>query len=693
MKIEILEPGKMTQSGSSLLKLIQNNKTPSLDLFVREAVQNSLDAKTENAKYVSVEFLTGFFNSKKLSAELDGIKDALYKKHPGDNCTFLAVRDSFTVGLTGETDYSKVSNNEYGNVLKLIYEICRPQENEGAGGSWGIGKTVYFRMGIGLVVYYSRILKDNGSYESRLAASLVENEHDSNAMIPIYKGQSKNGIAWWGEPTDKENDTVPVTDEKYISNFLDIFGVEPYTGTQTGTTIIIPYTDEKNLLENNQVEYLNTLGEPVSPFWCSSVEEYLKIAVQRWYAPRLSNPDYAYGPFLSARINGNGISRDEMEPVFQIVQSLYNRANHCNEDDIISSYNLDYKSSPVSTRKILEDTNAGTVSCVKVSRKELRMDVPHNKPDPSVYFNCEQTSADVNKPFVFFVRKPGMIISYENNSKWAPGSVSTTKDEFIFGIFVLNSLNRFKTEACPVSNIEEYVRKSEMADHTSWDDWSAPQFNPRLVSKIQATVSKYISSEYIASSEEHKTKENSVLGKLLGDLLLPPDGFGKQASSGGTKKPNPNPPRERKFSFKVNAQKIKYYDEYMDVPLVLKTTGNKKIKHTAFELMIDTETGKIGINEWINSLRLDAPFTIENVLISVDTLDGTKVCSELELNRDTPSDSFEGIDFSLRKDSSGIVYGLDISSEEEHSIKADITSVVRLIQKDVRPAFTFEKEV
>lgn len=38
MKIEIAEPGRMTQSGSSLLKLIQNNNMPILDLLVRESI-------------------------------------------------------------------------------------------------------------------------------------------------------------------------------------------------------------------------------------------------------------------------------------------------------------------------------------------------------------------------------------------------------------------------------------------------------------------------------------------------------------------------------------------------------------------------------------------------------------------------------------------------------------------------------
>lgn len=61
MKIEIAVPGRMTQSGSSLLKLIQNNNMPILDLLVRESIQNSLDAKNDKDEFVAVDFLTGKF--------------------------------------------------------------------------------------------------------------------------------------------------------------------------------------------------------------------------------------------------------------------------------------------------------------------------------------------------------------------------------------------------------------------------------------------------------------------------------------------------------------------------------------------------------------------------------------------------------------------------------------------------------
>ena len=77
MKIEIAEPGRMAQTGSSLLKLIQNNDMPVLDLLVRESVQNSLDARKDNTKYVNVEYQTGSFRSVSLANELEGITNAL----------------------------------------------------------------------------------------------------------------------------------------------------------------------------------------------------------------------------------------------------------------------------------------------------------------------------------------------------------------------------------------------------------------------------------------------------------------------------------------------------------------------------------------------------------------------------------------------------------------------------------------
>ena len=51
------------------------------------------------------------------------------------------------------------------------------------------------------------------------------------------------------------------------------------------------------------------------------------------------------------------------------------------------------------------------------------------------------------------------------------------------------------------------------------------------------------------------------------------------------------------------------------------------------------------------------------------------------------------MEFALRKTKDGNVYGLDIVSAEERSVKIRFTAVVRLKKRNVRPAFVFEKEV
>lgn len=182
MKIEIAEHGRMTESGSSLLRLIQNQDIPLLDLLVRESIQNALDAAAHLDGPVSVEMAVGEFSSTELNKHFEKIESGLNKRFRIKKCKYIAVRDLNTVGLTGPVRYTEVKNNQFGHLLKLVYEICKPQSNEGAGGSWGLGKTIYFRLGIGLVVYYSRIFQ-NGKYQSRLAACLVEDETKTNALI------------------------------------------------------------------------------------------------------------------------------------------------------------------------------------------------------------------------------------------------------------------------------------------------------------------------------------------------------------------------------------------------------------------------------------------------------------------------------------------------------------------------------
>lgn len=690
MKIEIAEPGRMTQTGSSLLKLIQNNNMPALDLLVRESIQNSLDARKDDSRYVEVDYLTGRFESIRLAQELEGITDALKRRFSQKEYDFIAVRDSNTTGLTGEMDYKKVKNNEYGNLLKLIYEICKPQDAEGAGGSWGIGKTVYFRIGIGLVIYYSRIKNADGSYASRLAASFVENETAPDAMIPVYNDQAKRGIAWWGKLTG-ENVTQPVTEENYITDFLKIFGIEEYVGDQTGTTIIIPYTDSEKLLNSNRIEYLNGKGQQINPYWYHSIEDYLKVSVQRWYAPRLNNQKYNSGAFLRTRINEMGIGQDSMEPVFKVIQALYNRAGFVEEDDILTPLGDAVKVESVNLRNCLNETSSGKIAYVKVSQELLGMNAPLNKPEPYMYFNCEIRDEDVNRPVICFTRKPAMVVSYESVGAWVSSIPTTGKDEYILAIFVLNSWNTLK--GCPVQrSLEEYVRRSEMADHTSWEDWSEGSYNPRIITKIQNGVNKIISKEYTSVPAAEKPKVNSGLGKLFGDMLLPPDGFGKRPGPDTGSGNGQNLSRNRGVNFRVDTGKIKYLPSGMIVPFILETSGKCKITATSFQIQVDSESKRIEIREWEGKMGLRTPFEVKDIRIELIMKDGQRADRAEILSADEESVEVESLTFTRRRTAQNTCYGLRISSEMPHAVKVRFSAALNVYRKDVKPAFIFEKE-
>lgn len=690
MKIEIAEPGRMTQTGSSLLKLIQNNNMPALDLLVRESIQNSLDARKDDSRYVEVDYLTGRFESVRLAQELEGITDALKQRFPEKKYDYIAVRDSNTTGLTGEMDYKKVKNNEYGNLLKLIYEICKPQDAEGAGGSWGIGKTVYFRIGIGLVIYYSRIKNADGSYASRLAASFVENETAPDAMIPVYNDQAKRGIAWWGTLTG-ENVTQPVTEENYITDFLKIFGIAQYVGDQTGTTIIIPYTDSEKLLNSNRIEYLNGKGQQINPYWYQSIEDYLKVSVQRWYAPRLNNQKYNSGAFLRTRINETGIGQDSMEPVFKVIQALYNRAGFVEEDDILTPLGDAVKVESVNLRNCLNETSSGKIAYVKVSQELLGMNAPLNKPEPYMYFNCEIRDEDVNRPVICFTRKPAMVVSYESVGAWVSSIPTTGKDEYILAIFVLNSWNTLK--GCPENrSLEEYVRRSEMADHTSWEDWSEGSYNPRIITKIQNGVNKIISKEYTSVPAAEKPKVNSGLGKLFGDMLLPPDGFGKRPGPDTGSGNGQNLSRNRGVNFRVDTGKIKYLPSGMIVPFILETSGKCRITATSFQIQVDSESKRIEIREWEGKMGLRTPFEVKDIRIELIMEDGQRADRVEILSADAESVDVESLTFTRRRTAQNTCYGLRISSEIPHAVKVRFSVSLNVYRKDVKPAFIFEKE-
>lgn len=667
MKIEIAKNGKMKLSGSTLLRSLQNNSEPILDILVRESIQNSLDAAKTKTGAVSVEFLTGSFRKDSLNCVLETTEEHFNRRFPDSEYRYLAIRDSNTKGLTGKMDPAEETNNEYGNLTKLVYSIGKPQMEEGAGGSWGLGKTTYYRVGAGLVIFYSRIKLTRGGYESRLAASLIEDERHEDPIVPPC------GIAWWGrrKPGTK-NQTLPITDEKEIEEILKIFDIPPYTGKETGTTIIIPYINTEDVLNDNPIFE----GEKRGP-WTGTLEDFVKVAVQRWYAPRLNNKDFPYGGPLTVSINGAPIQTEKMEPVFHLIRTLYFHAVNGKApkepDPVYGEIHVD----TIDLRDCLEKSRSGAVAYVQVAREALQMCPPYNRFSPLLYCNFEVEDTHLNEPILCFTRQPGMIVSYQNEGKWVNGIEKTDQGHYIIGIFVLNSDNKLKEKYSSVS-LEEYIRGSEKADHFDWCDHTLKHMNPRIVDKIQKQVRKKI-ADCLVPKDDSPKDANFALGRQLANVLMPPEGFGTQPSDSPATPKTPGLPKKRTHSFDIDDAETQYFSSGITIPVHL--VFAKDDAAIDVDAVITAGTASISYSDWMDTYGCVPAFDIAK--IQFRKVQG-KAISGIETIFDASTDEkdLEGITFHP-KIASSRMYGFSLEKEPDEAITVDFDITFRIYNRDI----------
>lgn len=678
----------MQESGESLLRLIQNDSLFTLDIFVREVVQNSLDAACKNVNKVEMKFDIKSFDAKKFSEFTPEIKENVSRYYPRENKA-LVVRDLNTVGLTGPMHEDEIVGDDYGNLLKLVYNISKKQEQEGSGGSWGLGKTVYFRLGIGLVLYYSRILIGEGSYESRLVVSLIENEKSEKTLINQTVYNKYMGIAWWGDFYKNTESSCPLTDEQEIHRILNVFDVDPYFGQQTGTTIIIPFLNENGLLQNARGG-LEFEGAPNYP-WLSSVEQYLKFAIAKWYFPRLNVrfPDGSFAtdenkmPTLRVHVNNEPVNvRRNMNQIFKIFTELYRERTEGLEA-------LGIKSKPsfldVKIRKEFESTVAGKLCLIKVNKSEIGMYPPINDASPYLYCSGRNVSENEgNPPIICFSRKPGMIVSYDVEGEWSYNIKPCDSDHFVLALFKANSENKLKEaidlRGVKIKNLEGYLRAIECGDHTSWQDPPTKH----IVYKIQKNVQNLIKKEYAEDKEKEEVITSNLVGRQIADILLPRTGFGK-ASSIHTKpqgkRINSSSPRAS-----VNVEDYRLHGDSFEFKFYCKSPKNQKVFLLRFDVMSDG--GPIKEEEW--EKLFDMPFPLEiNKLVLKEFKNKTKKLESLVNQEITNNCSLQGIDFTFLKSKKyGKIYGVRVEKAEKELIeltgKISVKCLDRTVQGEIR---------
>ncbi len=528
--------------GSGSLKALQNDNLPEIDLLVREAIQNSSDAslrESGDSFGVSLNYKT--FSPKQFNDLLSDVKDILNERYPESEADYLEIRDYKTSGLTGSVRRAEVAQfpDDHGNYFKLVFDTGKEQTNSDdgmAGGSWGYGKSVYFRFGIGLVLFYSQI-KTDGGYESRLIVALVEHENSENAILSGVR-EDAIGRAWWGR-RDAEDSTelLPITDLAEIKEILNVFGVEPFGLTETGTSIIIPYIDKEKLMDGIFPEHCGISEDVIS--MCSfkdDIVEYTKLAIQKWYAPKIFNKNlakYSNQKWLAVRVNGVGIKNTDMRPLFQLVQELYTSAlsaNKFGKQDYNSELFRGIKSVPVPSKKVQGD-RAGFVSTVIVTNKELGSTgaiIP-----PQAYLRLFGMLTQ-NDPIVMYARAAGMVLDYKIEGKWTKGLIKPEgEDEMLISFFVPDCGLKLKEDKVlgeySGMSLGNYLRKCEKSDHMAWTDPSSLT----VVTNIASQTTAKINDCYRAKSSAESEGTASKLSGKLGRKLLPTLSFGKKKGGFG----------------------------------------------------------------------------------------------------------------------------------------------------------------
>lgn len=545
-KIEPLPDGNMTYNGRTAGKSLKGEKNINkVNVLVREVLQNSLDARKDDAEFVKVEIFENKFNNEKFANLFEEIGDVLLKRYGNKNIEFIAFKDSNTKGLTGpiHKNEKRVAQVEE-RLINLVYSLGEAQSQSGAGGSWGYGKTTLYNFGNGLVLFYTRI-KEDGEYKSRLIGVVIENPDisDEKKLLIDKEGEVNKGIAWFGNTNVyetkryREERVIPICDEEIIENVLNIFGIEPYRGAETGTTTIIPYINGKEILEN----CMPNQDDSIMWFQCpeQGLEDYMKICISRWYTFRLNNKDLKNNPYLQVYYNGE--KYEDEEKIFNIIKTMYNLASSKQTTDVIDG--ITYQNKEVTYNK----KEIGRYIYTKINEKDLDY-------NPYIYFLDEnkELESPLNK-IGLYCRKPGMVISYEyGDSDWLKGVQKLENEvEYFIGLFVLNSKGEIKISDLNV-NLEEYARGLEGADHAQWadkdnvivrndkgEDINIDTSKTKLINTIKRKIANIQSQEFKIEKPVVKGNWNDVSIKFS-NLLLPKRGYGsavsKKPSSTGREK-------------------------------------------------------------------------------------------------------------------------------------------------------------
>ncbi len=513
-----LSDQQMTVQANAVLKVLGRSTLFILDILLRESVQNSLDAAKESGTgYVTFEFdIIRFNNHDDLLERLEflqqGEPDELYNRltnrfRLGDP-VILVLSDKGTTGLSGPVrrdDGNWRSFQGRRNFENLIYQLGLNHGASKAGGSYGFGKSILYRLSpAGLAVFYSRT--EEGE---RLIFSMISVEEN-------IKSEDSTGIAWWGEvyEHDRHRFSAPVEDPGKIGEILTKLGLSDkrLPEKETGTVICIIAPQLQYLLNTEQESHEDSseTGPVNIDTKIELIQKQVSQSIQKWYWPRMTITD---------EVNPAGIlkplkfinCKEEVRLATQYIAmgNLLRAVENQNK-----GFSDPYQSCMVES--IIHSYGSVTLGALAYQVIEQKADMEH-----------------LNK--ISMIRWPRMVV-FEIPVQERP-------NRSVAALFLVNSnaVVSSNKNSSASQQLDDVFKDCESATHS---EWNYQDMNPEkgwFKSYVRAAREKTVKAIYEALNPVVKTSaeaEFSPSAKVLGQLLLGSGGgvvqtFNSNSNGGG----------------------------------------------------------------------------------------------------------------------------------------------------------------
>lgn len=241
-----LESERFSASGGTAAKGVLNQLgRPSADrltLLVREAVQNSWDARRGNGELVHFQ-VDGYtldqarkqdILQEVFAEEAHGIavRKRLLSAEP---LHMIALSDFGTLGLGGPTRSDVVpAQGEPTHFINLVRNLGQPTDRQFSGGTYGFGKAAsYLASELSTIALFSRH-RDAGGVHSRFIAAALGDDFETAGE----QGRRFTGRHWWGRRSAGDPVVAPV-DGDDASRLATLFGAPERGPEATGTTVFV----------------------------------------------------------------------------------------------------------------------------------------------------------------------------------------------------------------------------------------------------------------------------------------------------------------------------------------------------------------------------------------------------------------------------------------------------------------------